>query len=107
MLNYYSLCRYPRAFRSITGISVEEFRNLYKRFEPAWLDLETRRLKGRSNRQRAIGAGREYKLDDRDQLLMVLVWLRLYPTTEVLGYFFGLSQSTASRNSRRVLEVLK
>ena len=57
--------------------------------------------------QRAVGAGREYRLDSRNQMLMVLIWLRLYPTTAVLGYLFGLSQPTASRNSRRVLEVLK
>ena len=107
MLSYYSLRRKRRAFRSFTGISVDDFNDLYQRFEPAWIAAEERRLKGRKERKRAVGAGRDYKLDCRDQLLMVLVWLRQYPTTAALGYLFGLSQPTASRNSRRVLTVLK
>ncbi len=105
MLRYYSLRRHARAFKDLTGISVAEFEELFDRFEPAWVAAEEKRLR-RSSRQRAIGGGREYRLDNEDQLLMVLVWLRIYPTTATLGYLFDLSQPTASRNSQRVLNVL-
>jgi hypothetical protein len=106
MLRYYSLRRHSRAFKDMTGITVPEFEELFERFEPAWVAAEEKRLQ-RPGRQRAIGAGREYRLDNEDQLLMVLVWLRLYPTTATLGYLFGVSQPTASRNTQRVLQVLK
>lgn len=104
MVTYHGLRRNPRAFKDITGITVEEFDRLYKDFEPAWIAAEQKRLQ-RSERQRAIGGGNSYKLDVETQL--VLVWLRLYLTTATLGYFFGLSQSAASRNTRRLLTILK
>ena len=38
---------------------------------------------------------------------MSLVWLHLYLTMEALGFFFGINRGTASRNTRRVLPVLR
>lgn len=105
-LSHCELRRNERAFKNITGVTVAEFDELYERFEPAWMGAEEKRLQ-RIGRQRAIGGGNVYRLEVVDQLLMVLVWLRLYPTTAVLGYFFDLSQPTASRNARRVLAVLR
>lgn len=105
MVTYYGLRRNPRAFKSITGITVEEFDRLYADFEPAWIASEQARLQ-QGERQRAIGGGNSYKLDVETQLLLVLVWLRLYLTTATLGYFFGISQSAASRNTRRLLTIL-
>lgn len=37
---------------------------------------------------------------------MALVWLRLYPTYELLGFFFGLHKRNAQRNVRDVLATL-
>lgn len=37
---------------------------------------------------------------------MALVWLRIYPTYEVLGFFFDLHKRNAQLNVRAVLEVL-
>jgi hypothetical protein len=42
----------------------------------------------------------------RDQLLLVVVWLRQYPTNEVLGFLFGVSDSTASRLVNRLVPIL-
>lgn len=104
-LSYYRLRRNERAFKSFTGVTVAEFDALYDRFEPAWIAAEQKRLQ-RQGRKRAIGGGSDYLLDIQELLLMTLVWLHLYPKTAVLGYLFGLSQPTASRNTRRVLAVL-
>jgi len=106
MITYSSLSRNEKAFKEITGVTVAEFENLYAEFEPAWVAAEQKRLQ-RPGRKRAIGGGSNYKLGVRTQLLMVMVWLRHYLTTAALGYFFGVSQSAASRNTRRVLEILK
>jgi hypothetical protein len=43
----------------------------------------------------------------RDHLLLTVIWLRLYPIHEVLGYLFGISDSTVSRLIERVLPILE
>ena len=43
----------------------------------------------------------------RDQILLTVVWLRQYPIQEVLGYLFGVSDSTVSRVIQRVLPRLE
>src|SRR5262249_17328015 len=51
-------------------------------------------------------AGHPYRHDARTRLLMALVWLRTYPTYEVLGLFFGLHKRNAQLNVRAALEIL-
>jgi hypothetical protein len=46
-------------------------------------------------------------LDGRDQVLVTVIWLRQYPTQEVLAYVFGVSDSTVSRIVQRVLPLLE
>jgi hypothetical protein len=46
-------------------------------------------------------------LEVRDHLLLTVIWLRLYPIHEVLGYLFGVSGSTVSRLIERVLPLLE
>ncbi len=59
------------------------------------------------NRQRDIGAGHPFSLRARDQIRLTVVWLRVYPTYEVLGYLFGVSDTTAGRVVQRVLPMLE
>ena len=61
----------------------------------------------RPGRQRAIGGGDNSDLSAADQLLLTVIWLRQYPTNEVLGFVFGVSDSTASRVRARCLPVLE
>jgi hypothetical protein len=70
------------------------------------VEQEQQRL-DRAQRQRAIGGGSEYKLALPERLLMTLIWLRLYLSTKALGFFFGVSKSTASRNTRNLLSALR
>src|SRR5215217_4501482 len=105
MLTYNILIKHPAAFKSLTGLKIAEFDELYERFAPAWQQAEAQRLT-RPNRQRALGGGGVYHLNARSQLLMVLLWLRIYLTTDALGALFDLNKSTISRNLRRVLKVL-
>lgn len=106
ILRYAALRNNEPIFRSFSGITVAEFDRLYKRFEPAWVEAEQVRLQ-RTSRRRAQGGGGDYRLDLETQLLMVLVWMRLYLTEEALGYLLGVHQSTVSRNVRRLLPVLQ
>ncbi len=100
------LSQHPTVFLSTTGLRVTEFDQLYADILPDYQAAEMRRLE-RPDRQRAIGGGLSPELDERDQILLTVVWLRVYPTNEVLGYLFGVSDSTVSRYIHRVLPVLE
>ena len=73
---------------------------------PAFHAARTQRL-DRPGRHRAVGGGGHFDLDPADQLLLAIVWLRPYPTQEVLGYLFGVSDSTALRAIARCLPLLE
>jgi hypothetical protein len=96
ILCYAHLSRHPSVFRSLTGLRAAEFDTLVADLLPAYATGERDRLQ-RPGRRRAIGAGHPFALAPRDQLLLAVVWLRAYPTHEVLGYLFGVSDTTVTR----------
>jgi DDE superfamily endonuclease len=108
MFAYESLSRCPSAFRSLTGMNPAEFDSLLTVFLAAQQRLRGRTRTNRQGqpRQRAAGAGHPFRHDARHRLLMGLVWLRIYPTYELLGFFFGLHKRNAQLNVRAVLDVL-
>ncbi len=106
MLTYKKIAKHPSAFRSFTGLSRSEFDQLFNRFLPVWQAAEQERL-SQKKRQRQIGAGRKYNLALRSQLLMTLIWLHLYLNTATMGVLLNIHKSTVSRNTRRVLAVLR
>jgi hypothetical protein len=83
-----------------------QFDDLVSDVRPRLLAAEQGRL-SRPTRTRAIGAGHPFELDPRNQLLLTVIWLRLYPIHEVLAYLFGVSDSTVSRAIARVLPLLE
>jgi hypothetical protein len=109
MLTYPLLARKPAAFVSLTGLTVAGFDALAAEFVPAQAvrrAAATRTARRGAPRLRAPGAGRPHDLADRDRLLMALVWLKVYPTYEVLGLLFGLHKGNARRNVLDVLATL-
>ena len=100
------LSEHPRVFRSMTGLAVSEFDQLAVGVVPYYETTEQERL-ARPDRIRAPGAGHPFELDYRDSLLLAVIWLRQYPTNEVLGYFFGVSEPTARRTVKRMLPALE
>lgn len=105
-MRYIHLKQHPNVLLKMTGLRINEFDMLVDDLLPELADAEYDRL-NRVDRQREMGGGRNPKLDGRDQLLLTVVWLRVYPTHEVLGYLFGVSDSTVSRIINRVLPVLE
>jgi len=99
----------PAAFVSFTGLTPDQFQALAHDFE-----LHYRRHRGAADhtrrggtpRRRAVGAGRRHVHDVRGRLLLTLVWLKVYPTYEVLGLLFGLDKGNARRNVLDILEAL-
>jgi hypothetical protein len=96
----------PAVFRHLTGVTVAVFDALAAEVVPAWHDAERRRL-ARPGRRRALGAGHPLALAPADQLLLTVVWLRQYPTQEVLGFLFGVSDSAATRAIDACLPLLE
>lgn len=110
MLRLDLLTAKPRAFLSLTGLTPAAFEELAAAFAAAYprhraAAATTRR--DHAPRRRAPGAGHAFALDLRHRLLLALVWLKVYPTFEVLGLFFGLDKGNARRNLLDVLEVLE
>jgi DDE superfamily endonuclease/Helix-turn-helix of DDE superfamily endonuclease len=98
--------KHPAVFRHLTGLTVPAFDALAADVVPA-VETAHRATLDRPDRKRAIGAGGEFGLTTSDQLLLTVVWLRQYPTQEVLGLLFGVSDSTALRAVRRCLPALE
>src|SRR5436190_1347991 len=110
MVTYDRLCKKPTAFPALTGLTREEFDRLYDQFadaEARQRAAATRTRRGRRPLRRAAGAGHPFALDGRARLAMGLVWLRVYPTYEVLGWLFGLDKSNAWHNVQDVLATLQ
>src|SRR5579872_2842635 len=103
---YSYLSGYPNVFRSMTGLTIAEFDELVADVFPRWVEQHQERLQ-RAGRRKAIGGGHPFSLSPRDQVLLTVIWLRIYPTNEVLGYLLGVSDSTASRILHRVVPMLE
>lgn len=107
IFQYRHLRTHHSVFLSVTGLKVDEFDEYVEPLMVALSESERQRLGQKKNRQRAIGGGRSHELDRRDQFLLTLVWLRLYPTNELLGYLFGVSDSTANRTLHACLRLME
>src|SRR6266567_4606539 len=106
MMKYLYLSGYPNIFLRMTGLRLDEFDALVDDGRPAFAVAEVARL-SRPDRQRGVGGGLAAVLSERDQILLTVINLRQYPTQDVLGYFFGLSQPSVSRILERVLPLLE
>jgi hypothetical protein len=110
MITHERLRRKPVAFKSMTGMTVAEFDTLFDAFQPAQAQRRqaaTRTKRSRQPRRRAPGAGHPRAHDERTRLLMALVWLRVYPTYEVLGLLFNLEKGNVWDNVQDVLASLE
>lgn len=106
IMRYEQLSEHGNIFSKVTGLTVKEFDQLVTDMMPRLVEADEQRLR-RADRQRDIGGGRQPDLTGRNQVLLVVVWLRIYPTGDVLGYLFGVSAPTVSRIQARVLPLLE
>jgi hypothetical protein len=109
MISYEQLAATPSIFPALTGHTQAQFDALFTDFQQAHArrtaqaTYTKRKLRPR---QRAPGAGHPFRLPLRDRLLLTLVWLRVYPTSALLGWLFGLDKSNAWHNVPEVLATL-
>ena len=109
MLSYNKLSKKPLLFKSFTGISVQQFDDIYKEIESKYEKYEIKRLsyKRKYIRKRAIGAGRHFNLDVRNRVIMVLVYYRLYITYTLTEFLFGLDQSNVCRDIQKIEGLIR
>ncbi len=90
-------------FKSFTGLTPQEFDDIYnKEIAKRYHKHEIKRLSKRKDREREIGAGRHFKLDLKDRLVMLLVYYRLYITYALAGFLFDLYQSNICRDIQKI-----
>jgi len=109
LLSYDKLSKKPLLFKSFTGITVQEFDDIYnKEITKRYQDYELQRLSKRKDRKRDIGAGRPFKLDLKVRFLMLLVYYRLYITYTLAGFLFDLDQSNiCSRDIQKIESLVR
>jgi len=106
MLTYETLAHKPGAFKSMTGLTIDEFEDLLADLRPRDEAARQERYVA-TPRRRAPGGGAKPRYALRERLLMTLVWLRLYLTGDVVGVLFDVDKRTVSRYTRSLLRLLR
>ena len=97
-----------RWMRALTSLDGPAFLQLEKRFGPVLAQELARHTRAGQPRQRSVGAGPKGALPEgRDKLFFILFYLKAYPTQDVMGYFFGLSQPQVCARVRQLLPLLQ
>jgi hypothetical protein len=111
LFSYERLSKKPILFKSFTGLTVQEFDDIYnKKIVKSYAKHEIQRLshkKENRERERKYGASRHFKLDIRDRFLMLLVYYRLYITYTLAGFLFDLDQSNICRDIQKIEPLIR
>ena len=95
---YNQLVRCEHLMWSLTGESVESFNQIVRDTTPyVTMYTRRRRLRVRDN---------PFTLDIRNRILLVFIWLRMYPEVAMLSGLFMISPATVQREIRFLLPVL-
>lgn len=96
-------------FSSFTGLNIQEFDKLVNDLREEYLCQRIDRLnKSNPKRKRRVGGGRKKILSGlEDQLLLTLIWAKLYPSYLLLEYLFNIDESTVCRTVRETTFLLQ
>jgi hypothetical protein len=108
LFSYERLSKKPLLFKSFTGLTVQEFDDIYdKEIVKRYERHELKRLSKRKGRKRDIGAGRPFKLNLENRFLMLLVYYRLYITYTLAGFLFDMDQSNIYRDIQKIESLVR
>ena len=94
-----------RLSRAVLGMDGQELTRLHESFKPALMHV---RQHSRTDRVNRMGAGRPDGLPTSlDKLVFILMYCKLYPTMDVMGFLWGLNRSQACRWVHKLLPVLE
>lgn len=97
-----------RRMRALTGLDGAAFLKLEARFSRVLAEELAGQTRAGQPRCRAAGAGPKGALPGvRHKLFFILFYLKAYPTQDVMGYFFGLSQPQVCMRVGQLLPLLQ
>lgn len=100
-----SALKSDRLCKSLTGLTVLEFTQLVEGFKKNLLET---RIKSKTDRLRAFGGGRIGNLITvEDKLFFSLMYLKCYPTYDVLGWIIDFHRTRACQQVLFLLPVLE
>lgn len=93
-----------RLCAAMTGLTVTEFERLVPVFSSCW---EASMRQRHPDRKRKFGGGRKSALRTiEEKLFFALLYLKSYPTVDVLAFIAGFDRSNACRNTQFLFSVL-
>jgi hypothetical protein len=99
--------RSDRLMRATTSLTVSEFEGLAGQFAQAWAALRAAKTAAGTERQRRPGAGPKSCLPTAElKLFFILLYYKAYPTQDVMGLLFGITQGQVSDWVRQLTAVV-
>jgi len=96
-----------RLFKAIVGVTREEFEAVAVAFT-AVVEGDAKKQRERPGRRRQMGAGGKPALPDaQEQLLFILIYVKQYPTQDLLALLFGQTQPWACKWVHRLMPLLR
>lgn len=105
MLNIERILKQDRLVRAMTGLNLKAFKALESGFAEAYQQSQN---KPEQERKRQLGGGRKATLRTTlDKMLYILMYLKCYPTFDLMGVLFNFDRSCAHDWVHRLLPVLE
>lgn len=99
--------RSERLMRATTSLTVAEFDELALQFAAAWSAVRCAKTAAGTARQRRPGGGRKGCLVSAEhKLFFILFYYKAYPTQDVMGLLFGITQAQVSEWVRQLTAVV-
>ena len=96
-IQYQEVKEHPDTFLTMTGLTLDEFKELLLLFGSAWT---------KKHIPDEFGRGRPPIIASmQDRLLFILFYYKCYPLQQVLGYLFGISQESASQCIKECTDI--
>ena len=105
MLDIERILKQERLVRAMTGLNLKAFKAMETSFEEAYRQSLNQLEKERKRRQ---GGGRKATLrTTSDKMLFILMYMKCYPTFDLMGVLFNFDRSCAHDWVHRLLPVLE
>jgi hypothetical protein len=108
MININKALKNNRILKSLTGLSIEKFKELVPYFETILKEENRKRIKNDKNRQRKAGGGSKARLESSEaKLFYILFYVKVYPTFDLAGFIFDVNRSQTNRWMHQLLPMLE
>ena len=97
MLSFNKLCNKRTNFTRLTGVKIDDFKEIVEKVRPDWDKLQKKKkVSGRPSQLKTL----------EDEILLTLIFYRFYVTHTFLGYFFNLDNSNVCRHLKKIEPLL-